>query len=286
MALETTFEESYDAIGRAWEFAADASRVTRAWVLATRAQILRGLDRSDEALASASAAVAEARDAGAGGAEASALVTLGTLADSVGDIAEARKRLHEAERKATAAGALNVELRALYFQAMSYDDQAEIPAAIEHYRRGIERAEESGLSWSAFGLAVRSQHLFLRYVSGDWPSDESAGGLEIGVSSAVAARMSVILAHIVVGWGRFAAAEKLLAGEFGGQRRADLRIPLAGGAASVELAFWKGEHEVAARKAQEVIGWLEEFEPWQLGGLRLAALGITAASAWAAAARR
>ncbi|SFB46367.1 regulatory protein, luxR family [Amycolatopsis marina] len=285
MALESTFEESYDAIGRAWEFAADASGVTRAWVLATRAQILRGLDRPEEALTSASAAVAEARDAGAGGAEASALVTLGTLADASGNAAEARKRLHEAEGKARAAGALNVELRALYFQAMSFDDQAEIQSAIDLYRRGIERAEESGLSWSAFGLAVRSQHLFLRYVSGDWPCDDPAQQLEAGVSSVVAARMSVIWAHIVVAKGRFDIAERLLSSEIGAQRRDDLRIPLAYGAASIELASWQGDHAGAARKAREVIGWLEEFEPWQLGALRLAALGCTAASAWAAAAR-
>lgn len=285
MALESTFDESYEAIGRAWEFAADASSMTRAWVLATRAQILRGLDRPEEALASASAAVEEARDAGAGGAEASALVTIGTLADAAGNSAEARSRLHEAERKARAAGALNVELRALYFQAMSYDDQAEIQQAIELYRRGIERAEESGLSWSAFGLAVRSQHLFLRYVSGDWPSDDPAQQLEAGVSSVVAARMSVIWAHIVVAKGRFDIAERLLSSEVGAQRRDDLRIPLAYGAATIELASWKGEYADATRKAREVVGWLEEFERWQLGGLRLTALGIRAASAWAATAR-
>ncbi|WP_460443958.1 ATP-binding protein, partial [Amycolatopsis cihanbeyliensis] len=284
-SLESTFDESPDAIGRAWDLLTDAeSDATRAWVLATRAQIMRGLDRAEDALWSARTAVVHARTAGAAGAEASALVTIGTLADAAGNAAEARERLREAQRKAREAGALNVELRALYFLALSHHDQAEIGPAVELYRRGIERAEESGLTWSFFGLELRARHLLLRYVSGDWPSEDVTGRSRRGVSHVVTARLAAVWAHIVVARGRFAEAERLLE-ELHPSWRSDIDIPLAGGAAAIELAYWQGDHAGAIRHAQESIGWLEEFESYQLGGLRLAALGTSAAAALAASAR-
>jgi hypothetical protein len=101
--------QAVDAICHAWELVADTGGSSvRAWVLATRAGILRAVDQPDGALRSAQTAVADARAVGAVGAEASALVTLGTLADSAADFGEAR--LRQAERKAREGDTLNVEL--------------------------------------------------------------------------------------------------------------------------------------------------------------------------------
>ncbi|WP_026361108.1 helix-turn-helix transcriptional regulator [Amycolatopsis nigrescens] len=285
-AQEGPIEGPLAAIGEAWDLVADAEpSAVRAWVLATRAMILRAAGRREDSFWSAQTAVADARAAGTGGAEASALVTLGTLADNAGDVGEARDRLRQAERKARDAGALNVELRAMYFLALSYDEQAELPEAIELYRRGIERAEESGLNWSSFGLEVRARHLGLRYVSGDWPERSAAGSSPgRGVSSAVAARMAAAWVAIVVGRGQFATAEKIVVG-LRPQWRTDVQIPISGGAAAIELAHWRGDFAEGVRQAHEAIGRLAEFEPLLLGGLRLGALGIAAASAQAAHAR-
>jgi DNA-binding CsgD family transcriptional regulator/tetratricopeptide (TPR) repeat protein len=285
MAIEGQVDEAVAAIGHAWDLVSDteASSV-RAWVLATRAGILRAVDQPEEALHSAQTAVADARAVGAVGAEASALVTLGTLADSAADFGEARERLRQAERKAKDGGALNVELRALYFLGLSYDDQAEIAAAMEIYARGHQRAEESGLAWSSYGLELRARYLFLRYLSGDWPAQDGAGRAARGVSSAVAARMLAVWALILVATGGSEAAEKIVA-DLRSQWGADVQIALAAGAAGVELACWQGDHALGVSRAQELVGWLEALEPWLLGGLRIGALGITAAAAQAAAAR-
>ncbi len=285
LSLDSTFDEAVDAIGRAWELVADAAPSrTRAWVLATRAGILRGIDRMDEAYWSAQTAVADARAVGAGGAEAAALTTLGALADSAGNPGEARERLRQAERKARDAGALHVELRALYFLALSYDDLAEIAPAIELYRRGIERAEESGLSWSSFGLGLRARHVFLRYVSGDWPADSEKDRPKASVSSTVTALLTASWVHLVVARGRFADAERLVA-DLRSQWHSDILITLAASTAGTELAGWQGDYPTAARRAQEGIGWLETMLPWALGGLRIGALGVEACAAWAGAAR-
>ncbi|EOD66653.1 ATP-binding protein, partial [Amycolatopsis vancoresmycina] len=284
LALEGTLEEAVAAIDRAWDLVKDTEpSAARAWVLASRAGFLRILEEPEAALDSAHMAVSDAQAVGAAGAEASALVTLGTLADSRGDAAEAREWLRKAERKARDAGALNTEIRAIYFLALSYDDEAAFTEALAHAARGVARAEESGLSWSSFGLELRARHLMLRYLTGDWP-DESAGRAGRGVSSAVAARIQAIWSLFVVARGRFDEGAKLL----GGLRQhwtADMQIPLSAGAAGIELAYWRGDHAEAVRRAEDLIGWLERIESGLLAGIRVATLGVTAAAALAAGAR-
>jgi DNA-binding CsgD family transcriptional regulator len=284
LALEGTLDEATAAIDRAWDLVKDAEPSgTRAWVLASRAGFLRVLEQPGAALDSALAAVADAQAVGAAGAEASALVTLGTLADSAGDVAEARERLRQAERKAQDAGAFNTEIRAAYFLSLSYFDHGDYVAALEHGARGVSRAEETGLSWSIFGLELRAGQLQQRYLIGDWP-EESAGRAGRGVSSAVAARILAVWSQFVVARGRFDEAAKLLDG-LRQHWTADLQIPLSAGGAGIELAYWRGDHAEAVRRAEDLIGWLERIEPGLLAGIRVAALGVTAAAALAADAR-
>ncbi|MFB9685352.1 helix-turn-helix transcriptional regulator [Amycolatopsis plumensis] len=284
LALEGTLDEAVAAIDRAWDLVKDTDPSSaRAWVLASRAGFLRILDQPEAALDSALTAVADAQAVGATGAEASALVTLGTLADSRGDAAEARERLRQAQRKARDVGAYNTEIRATYFLALSHDDQGEFAEALEHATHGVARAEEAGLSWSVYGLELRARQLMLRYLMGDWP-DESAGRAGRGVSNAVAARILAIWSLFVVARGRSDEAAKLLSG-LRQHWTADMQIPLSAGAAGIELAYWRGDHADAVRQAEDLIGWLERIEPGLLAGIRVAALGVSAAAALAAEAR-
>ncbi|GAA3530421.1 helix-turn-helix transcriptional regulator [Amycolatopsis ultiminotia] len=285
LALEGSLDEATAAIERAWRLLEnEGPSADRAWVLASRAGFLRLVDRPEEALESALAAVADARSARSAGAEASALVTLGTLADSAGNAGQARERLAEAERKARGAGALNVELRAMYFLALSYLDQAETEPALKHFTRGVARAEESGLIWGSYGLELRVQLLSLRYVSGDWPADDGAARAGRGVSSAVAARILAIWVLFLVARGRFDEAAALLP-ELRRQWSADLQIALSAGDAAIELAAWRGDHAGAVRITEELAAWLEKNEPWLLSGIRATALGMPSVVALATEAR-
>ncbi len=285
LALEGTFDEAVRSIDRAWELVAEREpSAARAWVLASRAGFQRVRDLPEEAMDSALTAVADARAVGAVGPEASALITIGTLADSAGDTVEARERLREAERKAREAGALNVELRAMYFLALSYDDQAEMDSARVHAARGVARAEETGLTWSTYGLELRARLLYLRYLSGDWPKEDAAGRAGRGVSSAVAARIIANWALFLVARGRFDDVAKALPG-LRQQWMADIQIATAAGDAAIELAAWRGEHVEALRVTEELLRWLEKIEPMLLGGIRIAALGLPSAATLAAEAR-
>ncbi|TWE22144.1 regulatory LuxR family protein [Prauserella muralis] len=284
MGLDSTFDAAVEAIERAWELVADAEpSARRAWVLSTRAQILRGDDRLEEAAASAEAAVADARAAGADGAEASALTTLGALADSAGDPQEARQRLRDAARKAGEAGAIDVELSAMYYLALSYEDQGELADAATLYRRAVQHAEQAGLSWASYGLSARLREASLRYVRGDWPEDE-LGWPRSSLSSTVSAIMASAWVDLVLARGRFAETERLVA-DLRGQWRSDIWFALAAADAGTQLATWQGDHRLAAVRAREGVGWLEDAFPWALGGIRIGALGLEACAAWATDAR-
>ncbi|MGH3948346.1 MAG: helix-turn-helix transcriptional regulator [Pseudonocardiaceae bacterium] len=285
IAMDGTEHEAPAAIDRAWALVADAEPSTvRAWVLATRAAILRGICRVDDARGSALAAVADARVVGALGAEADALITLATLAEQQGDMTEARDRLREARAKAAQAGALQVELRARYYLGLSYDDQAQLTDALQVYRQGTERAAEVGLPWSAYGLELSARTLYLEYVSGQWPlGDVPSRGQ--GAPSVPAARMAAAGAYLLVGRGEFDRAEAVV-NDLRAQWRTDVQIAMTAGAVGAELSQWRGDHTGALRRVRETIGWLDDFEPWLLVGIRLAALGVAAAASQAALSRQ
>ena len=284
---EGTLDEALDAINRAWELvSASEPSKTRAWVLATRAAILRSAGQYEDSSWNAHTAVADARAVGATGAEAAALVTLGALADSADDPAEARARLREAAGKAAGSGALNVELRAIGFLGFSYEDLGEYGPAMDIYRRGIERAEQTGLTWSLYGLEMRARYLTLRYLSGDWPAMASMDAPARGVSSLVAARMTSSWLPFAVARGRVDTAEKYL-GELRPHWRAEPLTAIVSGATGAELAFWRKEYEHALAWVRKVIDFLVAFdEGYLLATVRLGALGVEAAAAWAASARR
>lgn len=285
MTSNSTESESPEAIERAWELVSEAEpSATRAWVLATRATLLRAVNRFDDAADSALAAVADAQAAGALGAEADALCTLAALAEKKGDVAQARDRLRDALAKARRAGALSVELRARYFLGLTHDDDAEYEQALAVYREGAERAAEVGLLWSGYGLELRAHSLYLSYLTGEWPEDDPMRW-DRGAPTLAANRMASAYVHLLIARGRFDEAQRLL-DDLSPQWRTDLGIARAVGAAGAELAEWRGDHEGAMRIAVRAMHWLDEFEPWLLAGLRLGALGIGAAARAAGAARR
>ncbi|MBB2937617.1 ATP/maltotriose-dependent transcriptional regulator MalT [Amycolatopsis bartoniae] len=286
MNVEGRLDEAQEAIDRAWDLI-DGARPSRttSWVLATRAAILRGTDHHSDARFCAQVAVAEAQTVGAAGAEASALITLGALADNVGDFEEARARLRDAEQKAREAGSPDVELRALCFLGFSYEDQGEIEPAVEAFGRGIKRAEETGLTWSAYGLEQRARHLRLRYQSGDWPAESVTAVPARGVSSVLTARMTAEWLPIVVARGRFTAAGKLLA-ELRSHWRAEPLTAIAAGGAGAELAYWQGDHEAVVKRAVEAMDFLRALDQgYRLSEIRLSAGALSGAAAKAAAAR-
>jgi DNA-binding CsgD family transcriptional regulator/tetratricopeptide (TPR) repeat protein len=284
LAIDGTEDEAAAHIERAWQLVADLpASPTRAWVLATRAAIMRILGRTEEASASAQAAVADARACGHLGARADALATLAVLAERAGNTAESRERLALAIEKARAGGAVSTELRARHFLALSYDDAADFAQAIRLYQEVLTRAEETGLTWSSYGLEARSRLLALKYLTGDWSSFDTTASVR-GVSGLVAARVAAPAAQLAVARGDVGEAERLLDG-LRPHRRNEVQILMESGAGSAELAGWRGDHRGAIRAVTQALADLETFGTHLLGGVRLAALGVEASAAAAAGGR-
>ncbi|GAA5115783.1 helix-turn-helix transcriptional regulator [Haloechinothrix salitolerans] len=284
LSMTGTERESPTAIETAWRFVADAppSR-ERAWVLATRAMLQRAFNDFDGAERSALAAIDDARATDVLGAEADALCTLAVLTERKNDVRRARELLREAKDKAVTAGALAVELRAWFSLALTHDDAAEYAEALAVYDAGAARAAELGLRSSGYGLQLRAHALHLRYVTGEWPRELDV--VEHGAPSLAAMRMRAATVNLLVATGRFDEARTSI-DELREHWQADIGIAREAGAARTELASWCGEYDVAIEAAEQALTWLDEFEPCLLAGVRLAALGISAAARAAEGARR
>lgn len=272
---DDTEQEAAECIERAWQLVADAEpSVARARVLATRGEVLRGSGAPADAAWSARAAVADANAVGVPDAAIDALITMAVLVEWEGNVAEAREQFRAAIRQAQESGVVQEELRAWHFLGLSYDDQGEFAEALRIYRDGLGRAAETGLTWSVWGTELHTRESILTQTVGDWPT-QADSDVWSGESGSVAARAGAGRVHTAVGQGRFAEAERLLAA-MRPHWRTEVRMAISYAAATSELAYWRADYPRALHSVRETIELLDSFGPWQLGGLRLAALGVQA----------
>ncbi|GLZ39445.1 helix-turn-helix transcriptional regulator [Actinokineospora sp. NBRC 105648] len=287
-AVDGREEESRQNIEQAWELVAERpASADQAWVLAAYATILRGHDRMAESREHAERAVTIARSVGASGPEADALITLAILAESDNQGAESREWLVEARDRARDVEAITVELRATYSLCVSFYEAGLLAEAAAVAAEGVARAGATGLTWSTYGLELRVVQVVILYAKGDWDGSEAAAeppGHK--VSSTVSARLAVVGAHVAVGRGRFAEADRLVT-ELRSDWHRDLQIPLVAGGVGAELAAWRGRPERAVECVREALDWVAQAgEQWVMAGIRMAALGIAAHADLAVAARR
>ena len=275
--VEGRDREAVDAIEHAWRLVADRpSSRKRAWVLAVRAATLRRSD-PDTARWSAEQAIEDARATGSGGAEADALATLGLLDGYAGEVGTAKQHLAAAVRRAAAAEAFTTELRARYFLGMHDLDEGRLGDAVRYYDECIERARDTGLTWSSYGLELRIAQMISKYAYGDWDGAQAAAeppGKQ--VSDTVLARLAAGSTFVMVGRGRLDEAEKTIK-ELRGHWHRDLEIVMYSGYCGAALYVWRNDPDRAAAVVDDVLGWLAKAGvDWHLGVIRLAAWGITA----------
>jgi DNA-binding CsgD family transcriptional regulator/tetratricopeptide (TPR) repeat protein len=273
--VEGRQDEAIAAMERAWELVRDRpASATRAWVLAVRAVLLRKKDR-EAAREAAEAAIADARCAGNGGAEADALATLGVLNDNAGQAPEAIEHFTAAVRRAGETHAIGTELRARYFLALHSYDRGELAEAARGFDEGAARARTSGANWSTYGIELRLLQVTGKYTSGDWDGSQQAGELPSRqVSDMIVARLAAAGALVQVGRGRFEEAARLL-GVARPHWHHDLEIPLNSGYAAIEMAVWQGDLDAVTDWTQDVLAELDHYpSTWILGAIRLSALGL------------
>ena len=275
-------QEAIDAICRALELLADLPRTSEtAWAHAVHARVMARLDRWSEARTSAEAALAVAADLPADdryvlGARADALVTLAVCDERAGDPQRARQRWAEAQPLARRASNLAVELRTHFNIGMSLLDQGRLAEASAAFGAGEARADETGITWSGYGLDLRVAHVMTQFIRGEWNAAETAGEIAgESVSATVSSRLAAAGLLVAVGRGRLEFAARR-ATELRDSHPADEQVVMLLGQAGAEAALWRGDGVAAARRVDDALTRLDELFPHQLGGIMLSALGVAA----------
>lgn len=287
-AVDGNDEEYHEVMTRAWELMRDRDpSPTRARTLAGMAALLRQQRNGTEAREFAEKAIADGEKVGAVGAVADALGTLGLLDDYVDRHEEARINFERAIESARGVGAVNTELRARYYFGLMYYDSGQLAEAARVYNEAGERAQETGLTWSMFGLEIRILQVLVHYYVGDW--DYAAWASEppgMSVSSTVLARLAAAATHLRVSRGDLAESERMIT-ELRKDWHRDIQIALITGGTGGELALWRGRPELAVERVADALEWTRKLGgPWALADIRIGAIGITGYADIAAKARR
>jgi DNA-binding CsgD family transcriptional regulator/tetratricopeptide (TPR) repeat protein len=286
--LDGNEEEHFLVLAKALDLVNDREpSPTRARVLAGKASALRQQRKDDAAREAAEQAIADGQTANAPGAVADALGTLAILDDHAMRHAEAKVSFERAIKSAREVGAFNNELRAWYYYGLMHYDQGELADAARVFNEAGNRAKETGLTWSSFGLEIRILQLLVHYYIGDW--DYAAWASEppgVAVSSTVLARLAAARTHLTVGRGELAETEREIT-KLRSDWHRDIQIALITGGTGAEVALWRGRPELAVERITDAMEWTRKLGgPWMLADIRIGAVGIAAYADLAAKARR
>ncbi|MFB9909529.1 helix-turn-helix transcriptional regulator [Allokutzneria oryzae] len=277
-----------ELIERAWELVeSEPDTPVKAWVLAVRCRIATHLDMPDEiAMGYAEEALRVAKAAGASGAEADAQISLAIFDEYAARPKKARERQLIARDRALEVGALSVELRAWYNLCVNLYDQGELSSALALIDKSVARAEQVGLTWSAYGLETRLLQVVARYMLGDWDGAEAAAELPgRAVPDLAAAEVAAAGLHVQVGRGHYAEVRAMLR-QFGEQWRRDPLTTVLTDPCVAEMELWRGRPAEAAGRIASALRVHREYDEWGARGIWLGSLGVVAHTELARQARR
>ncbi|MGH3734257.1 MAG: helix-turn-helix transcriptional regulator [Micromonosporaceae bacterium] len=288
--LDGTGEQAYRYAVEAWELVADREpSVVKAWAQAQLARALVSVGRYEEATQVATEAIAGARavPGEAASAEADALLTRTWLVERKQQPIEAALAYYdEAIALARKAEASSVELRARFNRGMTLLEDGRFDAALADFDSAAERADSTGMRWSAFGLENRVVQVLTRFMVGDWDGAEAAAELAgEAVSGTVLTRVSAAGLLLAVHRGRYDVAERRVSALV--QRwQLDSQVMMLVGHGGAELECWRGRPERGAALAEKALHRMQSLVPWALGALSVCAAGIAGYADVAERARR
>ncbi len=286
--LDGNEQEHDEVITKAWDLVREREpSPTRARVLAGRASLLRTQRRDAVSREAAECAIENGQQANASGAVADGLTTLGILDDYADHPAGARASFERSIKCAREVDAVNTELRAWYYLGLLHYDRGELAEAARVFNDAGDRARETGLTWSMFGLEIRILQVLVHYYLGDWAYAEWASEPPgMSVSSTVLARLTAASTHLTVSRGELAESEKTIT-KLRSDWHRDMQIALITGGTGGELALWRGRPELAVERITDALAWTRKLGgPWVLADIRIGAIGVAGYADLAAKARR
>lgn len=139
----------------------------RAKVLATHARVMFEHGRADAARESAMEVLKLAETNNLPKLASDATTTIVGLEKRV-PMEQLSVALEDAVRRAKQTGAINSELRALYFLGRGYQDRGDLENACRTFERSAKRASARGIPWAPYAFDARFMHAQVAFVSGDW----------------------------------------------------------------------------------------------------------------------
>lgn len=256
-----------------------------AWAGAAAARALMFRGRLDEARERAEGALATVRSAGHLDVEADLLVTLAAVTNNEGDTQRATELLELAMGLARSSGGLAVELRVAYNLSVAAYESGDLAGATRGVDAAVRRAEETGLSWSEYGLELRVLQVLVRYAAGDLAGSRRLAELAgRRPSDAVLARLTAVslLAAVARGDDDAAATVRRLDDAWAH----DGQIAMVAGGAGAEQALWEGDPAAALATVERAVEHVSRvWQQWFMGGIWLSAVGLAAAGDLAEQAR-
>jgi DNA-binding CsgD family transcriptional regulator len=292
LTLDGNAQHAYDVAQEAWRLVADEKpSLVKAWAQAMLARAAHAVDDMTAARRIAAEAMETARAAAGAGplpaVAADALITLAVVsAPQQGEVERACGRLREAIQLARQAKALGVELRARYNYGRLLLEFGRLPEALAEFDAGVDRAAQTGLTWSDYGLELRVSSVIGRFMAGDW--DGAAAAAELtgeAVSGRVATRVAAAELLVMVGRGRFGDAERRLF-LLEERHQLDTQVMRLLGLCGAEMESWRDRPEQASAWIERSLAWIRPVEPWHLGTVSLCAVGVAAYADQAQATRR
>ncbi|MER7544118.1 AAA family ATPase [Actinomadura sp.] len=261
---------------------ADPPTRERSWALATYARTLLSRDPHGELPGLAEKAVEEARAAGAPGAEASLLTTLGLYRESREADTGVAEVFARARDLAAARGETSMSaMRAAFHYARTKFDRGDLAGAIRAADEGVKFALDNGLGWSTFGTVLRSLRYLIHYTTGNWAeANRLAAGFAVQVVRPHEAQVSAYALFVEVAQGGPDVAERLRWITPLWDQDAFLNYVARGLAA--EHALWNGDPDTAIDHVENV---LRTVYAETVGAIRIAATGLWAEAERAARAR-
>jgi DNA-binding CsgD family transcriptional regulator len=249
----------------------------RAGALATHARTLLTLSDTEAARARAEEADEAGSAVGAPWLQADALVTLSSVRERAGLIAEAMATSAKAVKLASESDRAGVELRASSALARVQLESGDLAGAAETAHRGTLRAERAGLTLAPFGLDLQYLHYLAHYSDGEWEhAQEIADRFAVRVMNIAEARLSAMALFIDVATGSTRVAERRTWLER--YMAMDLMTEYIAMGLFAEDSYWSGKLDDAARAAQATVraslGWADGAYLPQV--IRPAAVGLAA----------
>lgn len=226
-----------------------------------------------------------ARSAGVLDVESDALTTLAVVRGTQGRPGESASLLAEALAVARRSGSLSAELRVAYNLGTTAYEDGDVLTAAAVVDDAVTRAEENGLGWSDYGLELRVLQVIVRYTAGDFEGSRRLAELAgQRPSEVVLARVGAAALPAVVARGDHDAADAVARLE--GAWHHDGQVAMVAGGAAAELAIWGGDPDRALTVVGRAVDHVSRvWDPWFLGGIWLAAVGLAAAGDLAERAR-